>query len=67
MAVGYPVIERWRVDLLFFFFLAVGYSVIERWRVVRFFLYMYGCWISSDREMESSSVFSISVWLFDIQ
>jgi len=67
--------------------MAVGYPVIERWRVDRNFLYQQGCWISSNREKENSSVlyismaveypvvercivdlfFSISVWLMDIQ
>ena len=37
MAVGYPVIERWRVDLFFYIGMAVEFSVIERWRVDRFF------------------------------
>ena len=37
--------------------MTVGYPVIERWRVDCFFLHMYGCWISSDRKVESCSVF----------
>ena len=54
MAVGFSVIERWRVDRFFFYIsMAVGYSVIKRWRVDRLFLYMYGCCISGDREMEN--------------
>jgi len=67
--------------------MAYGYPVIERWRVDLNFLYQHGCWISSDREKENSSVFYISmaveylvverwivdlffsiyVWLLDIQ
>jgi len=47
--------------------MAVLYSEIERWRIDRFVLYMYGCWIFSDREMESWSVLSISIWLLDTQ
>ena len=41
--------------LIVFFYISmtVGYPVIERWRVVRLFLYMYGCWICSDREMDN--------------
>ena len=37
MAVGYPVIERWRVDRFFYMSIAVEYPVIERWRVDLFF------------------------------
>jgi len=39
MAVGYPVIERRRVDRFFYISTAVGYSVIERWSVDWFFIY----------------------------
>jgi len=53
MAVGYPVIERRRVDRCFYICMAVRYPVIERWGVDRLFLYMYGCCISGDREMEN--------------
>jgi len=35
MAVGYPVIERWRVDRFFYSRMAGGYPVIERWGVDR--------------------------------
>jgi len=37
MAVGYPVIERWRVIRFFYICMDVGYPVIERRRVDRFF------------------------------
>jgi len=47
------MIERMRVDRFFYISMAVGYQVIEKWRVDRLFLYMYGCYISDDREMES--------------
>jgi len=50
MVVVYPVIERLRVDRFFHISMAVLYPVIERWRVDRF---MYGCYISSEKEMES--------------
>ena len=53
MVVVFPVIERLRVDRFFNISMAVEYPVIERWIVDRFFLYQHGCWISSDREMES--------------
>jgi len=42
MAVGYPVIERWRVDLFFYICMAAGYPVIERWSVDSFFSIL-GC------------------------
>jgi len=58
MAVGHPVIERWRFDRFFFYIsMGVGYPVIDRWIVDRCFLYQYGCWMFSDREMQSLSVF----------
>ena len=53
MVVVFPVIERLRVDRFFYISMAVEYPVIERWTGDRFFLYMYDCWISSDREKES--------------
>ena len=52
MAVGYPVIEMDNCSVFFYICMAVRYPIIDRWRVIQSFLYMYGCWISSDRKME---------------
>jgi hypothetical protein len=65
MAVGFSVIEKWRLDRFFYISMAVLYPVIERWRVDRFFYSSIAVgYPVIERRVDR---FSRYVWLLDFQ